>query len=159
MATETLLKYNSPAEDFNQAIPVGNGRIGGMIFGNAVDEVIRLNEDSIWSGGLRDRINPDSAEGLSEVRSLLRRGDIAKAEKIAFEKLQGVTPNSRHYMPLGNLLIHSSFSGKAREYSRTLDLSDAVSEVSFTADGVRYTRSVFVSAPDDVMAVHITTDK
>ncbi len=159
MATETLLKYNSPAEDFNQAIPVGNGRIGGMIFGNAVDEVIRLNEDSIWSGGLRDRINPDSAEGLSEVRSLLRSGDIAKAEKIAFEKLQGVTPNSRHYMPLGNLLIHSSFSGKAREYLRTLDLSDAVSEVSFTADGVRYTRSVFVSAPDDVMAVHITADK
>ena len=96
MATETLLKYNSPAENFDSALPVGNGRIGGMIFGNPVDEVIKLNEDSVWSGGLRHRVNPDAKEGLEEVRRLILEGNIPEAEKIAFEKLQGVTPNMRH---------------------------------------------------------------
>ena len=62
MATETLLKYNQPAVDFNSALPVGNGRIGGMIYGEAENELIKLNEDSIWSGGLRHRVNPDAQE-------------------------------------------------------------------------------------------------
>ena len=66
MGTETLLFYNAPAENFNSALPVGNGRIGGMIYGGALNEVIKLNEDSIWSGGLRNRINPDAQEGLAE---------------------------------------------------------------------------------------------
>ena len=68
MTTETLLHYDAPAEDFNQALPVGNGRIGAMVFGKPEKELIRLNEDSIWSGGLRHRINPDALEGLEEVR-------------------------------------------------------------------------------------------
>lgn len=158
MSRELLLHYSQPAEDFNSAIPVGNGRIGGMIFGNPAEELIKLNEDSVWSGGLRHRVNPDAKEGLPEVRRLLREGDIPAAEKIAFEKLQGVTPNMRHYMPLGNLSINTAFSGKAKEYYRDLDLSEAVSEVHFTANGITYTRNVFVSAPDEVMVIHLTAD-
>lgn len=159
METETLLKYNSPAENFNSALPVGNGRIGGMIFGGAAKEVIKLNEDSVWSGGLRSRVNPDAKEGLAEVRALLREGRIPEAEKIAFEKLQGVTPNMRHYMPLGELTIEMELGGKVKDYSRTLDLSDAVSAVNFTVDGVEYTREVFVSAPDEVMVMRITASE
>lgn len=158
MAKETLMRYKQPAEDFNSALPVGNGRIGGMIFGYPDNEIIKLNEDSVWSGGPRHRVNPDAQEGLAEVRELIFKGDIPEAEKIAFEKMQGVTPDSRHYMPLGDLSINMHFDGKAREYSRTLDLSTAVSEVSFTADGIEYTRSVFCSAPDEVMVIDIHSD-
>lgn len=158
MATETLLSYKQPAEDFNSALPVGNGRIGGMIYGRAENELIGLNEDSIWSGGLRHRVNPDAQEGLDEVRTLILNGEIPSAERLAFEKLQGVTPNMRHYMPLGDLSIHCRIGGKPKDYSRTLDLSTAVSHVSFTANGVGYTRSVFVSAPDEVMVIDIHSD-
>lgn len=158
MNNETALSYNSPAEDFNSALPVGNGRIGGMIFGGAGDELIRLNEDSFWSGGLRHRINPDAGEGLPEVRALLKEGDIPGAEKAAFEKLQGVTPAMRRYLPLGDLRIITELPGRVKDYHRSLDLQDACAEVSFTANGLNMVRTVFVSAPDNVMAVRISAD-
>ncbi len=159
MDTETLLKYNKPAEGFDDALPVGNGRIGGMIYGIAANEKIHLNEDSIWSGGLRHRINPDSAEGLTQVRALLKEGRIPEAEKIAFEKLQGVTPNMRHYMPLGDLSINMELDGKVKNYSRSLQLANAVSDVCFTVNDVEYTREVFVSAPDEAMVIHLTASE
>lgn len=158
MNRETVLRYTSPAEDFNSALPVGNGRIGGMIFGGAADELIRLNEDSFWSGSLRHRINPDSAEGLEEVRALLKEGNIPEAEKISFEKLQGVTPEMRRYLPLGDLRLHMELSGRPKDYRRSLDLESACAEVSFSADGLNVERSVFVSAPDNVMVVKIAAD-
>lgn len=159
MNTETLLKYDSPAEDFSWSCPVGNGRIGGMIFGRPKNEVIALNEDSIWSGGLRHRVNPDAQEGFAEVRELIKNGNIPEAERIAFEKMQGVTPDMRRYMPFGNLYIDMEFNGKVREYSRCLDIADAVAEVSFSVNDIVYTRKIFVSAPDDVMIVHITASQ
>lgn len=159
MHTETILRYDSPAENFNQAIPVGNGRIGGMVFGKPADEVIKLNEDSVWSGGLRNRINPDAQEGLKEVRELIKSGNIPQAEKTAFEKMQGVTPDMRRYMPLGNLYINMELNGKVRDYSRSLDISNACTDVSFTVNGIVYTRKVFVSAPDEVMIVHISASE
>ena len=85
MDAESLLWYQQPATDFDHALPVGNGRIGGMIFGNAKKEVIKLNEDSIWSGGRRERNNPDAWEGFQEVRKLLLEGNVA----------DGVTPAAR----------------------------------------------------------------
>ena len=158
MNKETILEYNAPAEDFNSALPVGNGRIGGMIFGGAASELIRLNEDSFWSGSLRHRINPDAKEGLEEVRALLKDGNIPDAEKIAFEKMQGVTPEMRRYLPLGDLRLHMDLGGKAKEYRRSLDLENACAEISFSVNGLNIVRSVFVSAPDNVMAVKISAD-
>lgn len=158
MSSETLLWYKQPAENFDEALPVGNGRIGGMVFGGRENEVIKLNEDSIWSGSLRNRINPNSAEGVKEIRSLLSEGKISEAEKIAFEKLQGVPQHSRHYMPLGSLFINMTFEGRAVNYKRSLDLTTAVCETSFTANEINFTREVFVSAPDNVMVVHIASD-
>ena len=159
MNTETLLKYDSPAEDFSWACPVGNGRIGGMIFGKPKNEIIALNEDSVWSGNLRHRVNPDAQEGFEEVRELIKNGNIPEAERVAFEKMQGVTPDMRRYMPFGNLYIDMEFNGKVREYSRCLDIADAVAEVSFKVNDIIYTRKIFVSAPDDVMVVHITASQ
>lgn len=156
MDTETLLIYKKPAQNFDEALPVGNGRIGGMIFGNPANEIIKLNEDSVWSGGLRHRINPDAQEGLAEVRELLMEGKIPDAEKIAFEKMQGVTPNCRHYMPLGELSINMELGGKPKNYSRSLELATAVSDVHFTVNDIEYTREVFVSAPDEAMVIHLT---
>ena len=95
MATETLLNYKGAAEDFNQALPRGNGRIGGMVYGRAEDELIHLNEDSVWSGGMRHRINPDAFRGYNEVKDLLKNGQLSEAERIAFETMQGVSPDSR----------------------------------------------------------------
>ena len=133
MDAETMLWYTEPAADFDHALPIGNGRIGAMVFGGEADEVLKLNEDSVWSGGKRNRNNPDAREGLEEVRALLREENIAEAEKIAFQKLQGVTPNSRHYMPLGNLNLHMDFPGKPKQYVRSLDLERALSTVRFDA--------------------------
>ena len=99
MSTETLMKYNSPAESFSEALPIGNGRIGAMIYGTPADESIVINEDSVWSGGLRHRINPVAKEGFAEVRQLLKEGRLSEAEDTAFSKMQGVTPNMRRYMP------------------------------------------------------------
>ena len=159
MSTETILKYKSPADDFNSALPVGNGRIGGMIFGGTIEELIKLNEDSIWSGGLRHRVNPDAQEGLAEVRELLKNGNIPEAEKIAFQKLQGVNPNSRHYMPLGDLKISMELPGRAKDYSRSLNIAEAVARITYSANDVNFSSEIFVSAPDEVMVVHISADQ
>lgn len=155
MDVETTLWYQRPAEDFDHALPIGNGRIGAMLFGGTTDDVLKLNEDSIWSGGKRNRNNPDAREGLEEIRANLNEEHIEEAEKIAFEKMQGVTPNSRHYMPLGDLRLHMDFPGKAKQYQRSLDLEQALASVRFTADDVTYVREAFVSEPDRVLVLHL----
>ncbi len=159
MSTETLMKYDSPAESVFEALPIGNGRIGAMIYGSAASESIVINEDSIWSGGLRHRINPDAIDGFHEARALLAEGKADEAENIAFSKMQGVTPNMRRYMPLGELHIDLQLSGKAREYSRSLDIGSAVTDASFTVNGVTYTKEYFVSAPDEVMVIRISSSE
>lgn len=159
MDLQTTLWYKHPANDFNSALPVGNGRIGGMVYGGTALEKISLNEDSVWSGGKRERNNPDAFEGFKEIRQLLSEEKIPEAEKIAFEKMQGITPSSRHYMPLGTLSIEMDFEGKAREYKRMLDLKTAVASVSFTANEIEYEREVFVSEPDSVMVIHIKSSE
>ena len=87
MDTQTTLWYRSPAMDFDHALPVGNGRIGGMLFGDPEREVIQLNEDSVWSGGKRERNNPDAYEGLQEIRKLLLEEHIGEAEKMVIKQL------------------------------------------------------------------------
>ena len=161
MQQNSVLKYNKPAAFFNEALPIGNGRIGGMVYGGSEKDLIGLNEDSVWSGGLRHRINPDAKEGLSEVRKLLADGDIPAAEKLAFEKMQGINPNSRHYMPLGDLHIDHAHAPDAEitDYERTLDISDAVAGVKYCAGGVEFTREYFVSAPDQALVVRIRSSK
>ncbi|MEE5992255.1 MAG: glycoside hydrolase family 95 protein [Oscillospiraceae bacterium] len=160
MDTQELLWYTKEAPDFNHALPIGNGRIGGMVFGGAAKELIKLNEDSIYSGGLRNRINPRAYEGMQEIRQLLLEEKIEEAEKIAFQKMQGVTPNSRHYMPLADLTIYFGFIGKAREYRRSLDLRDAVARTEFHDDaGTHFLRESFVSHPAQMMVISITADK
>ncbi len=160
MDTEQTLWYTKAAQDFDHALPVGNGRLGGMVFGGAQKDVIKLNEDSVYSGGMRDRLNPKAYEGVQEIRTLLMEEHIREAEQLAFRKMQGVTPNARHYMPLGELTMQFDFTGKPREYIRSLDLRTAVASVQFHDDaGVQFRREVFVSHPAQLMVIHLTCDQ
>ncbi len=159
MSTDELLWYTKEAADFNSALPVGNGRMGAMVFGGAGKEIFKLNEDSVYSGGKRNRLNPRAYEGVQEIRKLLLEEKIEEAEKIAFQKMQGVTPNARHYMPLGDLTLCHVFTGKAREYRRSLDLRQAIAKVEFHDDaGVNFVREVFISYPAQLMVISIKAD-
>lgn len=159
MNTDNLLWYTKEASDFNSALPVGNGRMGAMVFGGAKKDILKLNEDSIYSGGKRNRINPRAYEGVQEIRALLLEEKIEEAEKIAFQKMQGVTPHARHYMPLGDLTICHEFTGKAREYKRSLDLTEAIARVEFHDDAnVSFIREVFASYPAQLLIISLKTD-
>ena len=157
--SNTILWYKKPAENFDQALPIGNGRIGGMVYGNYTDELIHLNEDSVWSGGKRNRNNPDSLKNLDKIRTLLFEEKIEEAQDLAFKHMQGVTPNSRHYMPLGDMFIHIDGIQKVENYRRLLDLNNAITITEYTSNDVHYIRTAFVSEPDGVMIVHIEADK
>lgn len=154
------ISFDKPAGDWNEALPLGNGRLGGMFFGNPYIERIQLNEDSVWFGGKQDRLNPSAKEKLPEIRRLIFEGRIREAEELCCFALSGTPEEQRHYECLGNLYIE--FMGRETEYSdyeRCLDISRAVADMSFTMNGVRYTREVITSCPKNVMAVHLTADK
>ncbi|MCD7730830.1 MAG: glycoside hydrolase family 95 protein [Oscillospiraceae bacterium] len=158
MNLSELLWYKKPAENWDEALPVGNGRIGGMIFGRTSDELIQLNEDSIWSGGFRYRNNSKSLDNLEKIRSLIKEGRTTEAEEVCADAFYGTNEQQRHYKPMGDLHIWQN-TGETTDYRRTLDLSNAVSTVEFTADGVKYKREIFISHKDEVMAALFTADK
>lgn len=159
MKTSTELWYNKWAEDWNEALAVGNGRIGGMVYGNPYYDTISLNEDSIWSGGYRKRNNKSALENLQKVRQLLFEEKISEAEEIVNDAFCGTPVNQRHYMPLGDFIIEQRGLGDIQNYKRSLDLETAVQSVEFSSDGVNYTREVIASYPDNVLAVNIKADK
>lgn len=159
MTKNTELWYREPASDFDHALPIGNGRIGGMVYGGVSHDLINLNEDSVWSGGPRNRNNPNSLEGLPKIRELLKQERISEAEELAFQTMQGVTPNCRHYMPLGDLKLDFPHAeAEAVSYRRSLDLTTAVSTVAYQYRGVQFKRDTFVSFPDNVLVMHISAD-
>lgn len=142
------LWYEQPASRFEEALPIGAGRFGAMLYGDPEQELLRMNEDSLWSGGPRSRVNPDAKEGFAEVRKMLFAGRIAEAEQIAFQKMQGCPPDMRHYTPLGDLRIQLTLpEGDLTAYRRELDLDAAVCRVSFRKGGFAFQREAFASAP------------
>ena len=149
----------APADCFEEAFPLGNGRIGATVCGGTENELIYLNEDSVWSGGFTDRSNPSARGSLNELRGLIRENRHRQAEALILSDFTGLPIDMKHYMPLGELHIAQTLDGEATDYVRSLDLERAVSLVSFTAGGVRYTREAFVSAPDNVFVIRITADK
>ena len=158
MATSRLW-YTKPAERFEEALPIGAGRLGAMLYGAPDCELLRLNEDSVWSGGPRERLNPDAFEGLQEVRALIRAGKIAEAEKLSFRKMQGCGPNMRHYMPLGDLSLRLTLpEGEITDYYRALDLENGVYSVSFRVGGAQFRREIIASHPAQCILVHLTAD-
>lgn len=153
---EQRLWYDRPAQDWNQALPVGNGKLGGMIFGNPLNERIALNEDSVWSGGYLDRNNDDCLESLDTIRDLIRQGDLAQAERLAQYTMTGTPDGERVYQTMGDLFIsHFGIAGEVEKYQRELNLTQAVCNTTYEVQGVEYHREVFASAPDNVLVVRL----
>ena len=154
-----LLWYRQPAANWDEALPVGNGRIGGMIFGKPADELIQLNEDSIWSGGFRKRNNSKAFDNLEKIRTAIREGRTTDAENICCDAFYGTNENQRHYQPLGDLHIWQGGAENYSDYTRYLDLSTAVCSTQWVSNGVIYNRDIFVSKPDEVMVICFTASE
>lgn len=139
-----------PAERWDNALPVGNGRLGAMVFGGIETERIQLNEETVWTGKDEDYHNPESLEGLKIVRKLLFEGKYTEAQKIAQEKIMGKMDPSRFhtYQTLGDLNLFFGPYRNVSDYRRELNLETAVARVSYQAGRVFYTREIFSSAPD-----------
>ena len=140
--------FDQPAEQWADALPVGNGRLGAMVFGEVKSERIALNEDTLWSGAPRNWNNPDAKTALPVVRKLvLEDKNYGEADKEC-HKMQG--PFNDAYEPLGDLLIEFDGGEEAHSYKRSLDLDSAIARVEYQAGASTYTREIFVSAPDQV---------
>lgn len=157
---ETLMWYDKPAQNWNEALPVGNGRLGGMVFGNVEREQIQFNEDSIWSGGPRNRNNPDAKKHLPVIRKLLFEGKVTEAQQLAEAALSGTPQSQRTYLNAGQLFIRFHHpSGKMQNYERMLDLDQAIAVTNYNYGSVRYQREVFCSYPDQVMVIQLKADQ
>lgn len=152
--------YRKPAAEWNEALPIGNGRLGGMIFGKAAKEKIQLNEDSVWYGGPKERDNPDALRHLPQIRQWIAEGRINDAEQLAVMALSGVPEGQRHYLPLADLtLAFAGHSGEIEDYLRELDLSTGIASVTYRTGGVRYNREVLSSHVDQVLTVRLEADR
>lgn len=155
--SDLKLWYNQPARNWNEALPIGNGRIGAMVFGKVNEELIQLNEETLWSGGpVNTNPNPGVASYLPEIRKALMNEDYEEAEKLT-SKVQGLFTES--YEPLGDLLIKHAFTSAPTAYYRDLNISNATSTTRFTVGGIEYTRELFVSAPDQIVVIRLTSGK
>ncbi|MBQ9142759.1 MAG: glycoside hydrolase family 95 protein, partial [Lachnospiraceae bacterium] len=153
------LWYNKPAVEWEEALPLGNGRLGAMVYGIPDKEHIQVNEESIWYGGPVNRNNPDLKKYLPEIRELIFKGEISKAERLMFLAMSGC-PNSAHpSQTLGDVILEFEGLGEITDYKRELDLKKALCTVSFVSDGVAYRREYFVSKPADCMLIRIQADK
>lgn len=151
------LWYRTPAQNWNEALPLGNGRIGAMVFGGPTEELIQLNEETLWSGGpVNNNPNPFAKKYLPAIREALAREDYPKADELA-RKMQG--PFTESYLPLADLIIRQTLQDSPTEYYRELNIGSAISTTRFKSGGTTFTREYFISAPDQVMVVHLTADK
>lgn len=150
---------NGPAKNWNEALPLGNGRLGAMVFGGVCTEYLQLNEDSVWYGGPRDRINPSAKDKLQEIRDAINAGDISKAQDLCSFALSGMPDCQRHYEALGNLYIHFEGDNEYTNYKRVLDMSNATVGVSFDKGDVSFKREILSSREDGVIAIRLTASK
>ena len=153
------LWYTNPATGWLEALPVGNGRLGAMVYGQIPKEHIQFNEDSLWTGIPRDYSNSGASEFLPQIRNLLFEGKQQEAHKLAGETFMSIPLRQERYQPFGDLWIEFDGHFDYSDYSRELDLEKAVASVLYTADGVTYSRTVFSSYPDQVIVIHLTANK
>src|SRR6266404_5571943 len=154
-----VLWYRQPAKVWNEALPIGNGRLGGMVFGGPLSERIQLNEDTIWAGEKRDRNNPAGHDALPEIRRLLFAGRPDQAEALADRTMIATGRRMPPYQPLGDLLLRFENLDDVSDYRRDLDIDSAVARVTYRDGGTRYTHEIFSSAVDQVIVIRLTCDR
>ncbi|NOU96848.1 glycoside hydrolase family 95 protein [Paenibacillus sp. LMG 31456] len=150
------LWYKEPAHNWFEALPVGNGRLGGMVYGGTDRERIVLNEDTLWSGEPRETIRLDAERHLDSVRKLIFSQKYEEAESTIEQYMEG--PDIESYMPLGDVELIFETAGEISDYRRELDLDEGLVRVSYRLDGVLYTREIFVSAVDQVMVIRLISE-
>ena len=153
------LWYRQPAAKWEEALALGNGRIGAMVFGGINRERLQLNEDTLWGGGPYDPVNPEAKAALPEVRQLVFDGKYSQAAKLISQKVMSKPLSEMPYETAGDLILTFPEMQSVENYRRDLNLDTAVSSVEYTANGTRYLRQVFASPVDQVIVVQLTADK
>ncbi|MBS1663727.1 MAG: glycoside hydrolase family 95 protein [Bacteroidetes bacterium] len=156
----TYLWYKAPAARWEDALPVGNGRLGAMVFGRSGEERIQLNEDTWWTGGPYSTVVPGGSKSLPEVQKLVFEGQFDKAHELFGRKLMGYPVEQQKYQALANLhLFFAGDGGTPTAYKRWLDLRTGITGVQYETNGVTFRREIFASAPGQVIVVRLTADK
>ncbi|MCX6326916.1 MAG: glycoside hydrolase family 95 protein [Bacteroidia bacterium] len=153
------LWYKSPAKTWTEALPVGNGRLGGMVFGDFSHERIQLNEESVWAGSKINNNNPRSKAHLGEIQQAIFRGEYKKALELSNKFMLGTPPQVRSYQPLGDLIINFGWKGQPLSYKRSLTLNTGISKTEYTIDGNKVTQEVFASAPQNIIVISLSATK
>ena len=153
------LWYRRPAKTWVEALPVGSGKLGAMVFGGVGAERLQLNEDTLWAGGPYEATNPEAHEALPEIRRLIDAGEYAKAAQLADAKFVGIPRKQMSYQTIGDLKLGFPGMAEPSDYVRDLDLDGAIATTRFTADGVDHVREVIASAPDGVIAVRLSASR
>ena len=156
---EFKLQYTEAAEKWTEALPLGNGSLGAMVYGGVTQEHIQFNEETLWRGQPHNYVHEGASAYLDTIRTLLDTGKQLQAQKIAQEHFMSDPIKQIHYQPFGDVFIdfknHENFSN----YKRELDLNTAINTVSYTVNDVQYTREVFSSFPDQIIAINLTSSK
>jgi alpha-L-fucosidase 2 len=152
------LWYKQPAKAWIEALPLGNGRLGAMVYGNPVNEIIQINEESIWAGSKINNNNPNALKHMDELRKALFESQYEKAKNIAEDNFVGTPPEVRSYQPFGELLINYKWKSAPADYRRQLDLETGIATTVFQVDGKKYAQKVWISAPDNLMVVQIQSE-
>ncbi|MCW3116627.1 MAG: glycoside hydrolase, partial [Chitinophagaceae bacterium] len=153
------LWYKQPADNWNEALPVGNGRLGAMVFGDVEKEHIQLNEESLWAGKQIDDNNPGSAPHLKEIQQLILNDKQRQAYEISDKYMLATPSRFRSYQTLGDLYLDFGQQGDIKNYSRSLDLHTGIAATVYEIDGIQFKREIFSSAPDNIIVVHLTASK
>lgn len=154
------LWYNTPSGDvWENALPVGNGRLAAMVYGNVEKEIIQLNESTVWTGGPNRNDNPESLAALPEIRKLIFEGRQKEAQELAGKKMESKKAHGQMFQPVGNLNIHFPGHQQYTNYYRELDIEKAITTTRYTANGIEYTREVFASVPAQTIVVRLSSSK
>lgn len=147
--------FRKPASVWEEALPLGNGKLGAMVFGGAVRDQIALNEETLWSGGYSDRNNPDAKKALPKVQQLILDGKISEAEELMQLAFAGCPNDMRAYQTLGDLMLDQNDPGELLEYRRELDLDTALCTAAYRTADTSYEKEYFVSAPANLLVIHM----
>lgn len=157
--TVNKLFYETPANKWVEALPLGNGRMGAMIYGGVEQDRIQFNEETLWTGEPHDYSHKGAYKHLPEIQRLLAEGKQKEADNLAAKEFMSIPLHQKAYQPFGDLLLNFPEHKNYSDYKRVLNIDDAICTISYTVDGVKYTREMFVSKPDDVIVVRVTADK
>jgi alpha-L-fucosidase 2 len=156
---DLLLWYNKPAVAWEDALPIGSGRLGAMAFGGVPDERIQFNEDTLWTGKPHNYDRAGAGDALPLIRQLVFQGKVTEAAALARQRFLSDPVRQKAYQPFGDLRLHFPNDAQATDYRRQLDLDTAIARTSYRVSGVAFEREVFASYPDNVIVVHLTADQ